>query len=318
MSYPAISLATATVGRHRCPQKRLQTAPQPPGYPNSSPDHRACNSLTPFRCPHAVHPCPSVDSGLDEASIAEREHAMKALSALTEYSNALFERAPVMTHMIDRAGSLIQVDRRWSQILGYKRKEVAGHKSFEFLTEESRERAVKDTLPLFWRVGSARSVGYRFVKRDGRLLDLQLDAELITFPGGNCFTYAALRDIDDLAQWEQASTTLTELQELIHVRSRYERLLAVTEGPQPSQKPPEVQHTSNHSTETGLAKEALGAALELAQDISVSLRALPRVHEEWLSAMAEQQQELLQVAKSIDRTLADLADAMATTTPRPE
>ena len=64
MSYPAISLATATVGRHRCPQKRLQTARQPPVYPNPSPDHRACNSLTPFRCPHAVHPCPSVDSGL--------------------------------------------------------------------------------------------------------------------------------------------------------------------------------------------------------------------------------------------------------------
>ena len=47
MSYPAISLATATVGRHRCPQKRLQTARQPPVYTNSSPDHRACNSLTP-------------------------------------------------------------------------------------------------------------------------------------------------------------------------------------------------------------------------------------------------------------------------------
>ena len=64
MSYPAISLSTATVGRHRCPQKRLQTARQPPVYPNSSPDHRVCNSLTPFRCPHAVHSCPSVDSGL--------------------------------------------------------------------------------------------------------------------------------------------------------------------------------------------------------------------------------------------------------------
>ena len=63
MSYPAISLSTATVGRHRCPQKRLQTARQPPVYLNSSPDHRACNSLTPFRCPHAVHSCPSVDSG---------------------------------------------------------------------------------------------------------------------------------------------------------------------------------------------------------------------------------------------------------------
>ena len=33
-------------------------------FPNSSPDHRVCNFLTPFQCPHAVHPCPSVDSGL--------------------------------------------------------------------------------------------------------------------------------------------------------------------------------------------------------------------------------------------------------------
>ncbi len=72
MSYPAIWLATATVGRHRCPQKRLQTARQPPVYPNSSPDHRACNSLTPFRCPHAVHPCPSVDSGLVDGSPRDR------------------------------------------------------------------------------------------------------------------------------------------------------------------------------------------------------------------------------------------------------
>ena len=73
MSYPAISLATATVGRHRCPQKRLQTARQPPVYPNSSPDHPACNSLTPFRCPHAVHPCPSVDSGLERAKVQSLE-----------------------------------------------------------------------------------------------------------------------------------------------------------------------------------------------------------------------------------------------------
>ena len=33
--------------------------------PESSPDNRACNSLTPFRCPHAVHLYESVDSGLD-------------------------------------------------------------------------------------------------------------------------------------------------------------------------------------------------------------------------------------------------------------
>ena len=47
MSYPAISLATATVSRHRRPQKRLQTARQPPVYPSSSPDYRACTPSPP-------------------------------------------------------------------------------------------------------------------------------------------------------------------------------------------------------------------------------------------------------------------------------
>ena len=32
--------------------------------PQSSPDHRFCNFEASFQCPHAVHPCPSVDSGL--------------------------------------------------------------------------------------------------------------------------------------------------------------------------------------------------------------------------------------------------------------
>ena len=46
------------------PPKHLQTVRLPPAYPNSSPDNRSCNSLTPLRCPHAVHPSPSVDLGL--------------------------------------------------------------------------------------------------------------------------------------------------------------------------------------------------------------------------------------------------------------
>ena len=44
-----------------CPH--LAPPRRPPAYPNASPDNRACNSLTPFRCPHAVHLYESVDSG---------------------------------------------------------------------------------------------------------------------------------------------------------------------------------------------------------------------------------------------------------------
>ena len=100
MSYPAIWLATATVGRHRCPQKRLQTARQPPVYPSSSPDHRACNSLTPFRCPHAVHPCPSVDSGLvlfDRGVLVFPAIGDERLAA--EFDKAVLERKDLRRYM---------------------------------------------------------------------------------------------------------------------------------------------------------------------------------------------------------------------------
>ena len=60
--------------RHRRPQERLQAARRSPAYPNTSPDNRACNSLTPFRCPHAVHLYESVDSGLVASARAGYGH----------------------------------------------------------------------------------------------------------------------------------------------------------------------------------------------------------------------------------------------------
>ena len=83
MSYPAISLATATVGRHRCPQKRLQTARQPPVHPNSSPDHRACNSLTPFRLQGSFTETPFFRSLLELQGEGHLEEA------LNEYDEAI-------------------------------------------------------------------------------------------------------------------------------------------------------------------------------------------------------------------------------------
>ena len=64
MSYPAISLTTPTVGRHRRPQKRLQTVANPPSTRIRARTIRVCYFLSPFQCPLPVHPCPSVDSGL--------------------------------------------------------------------------------------------------------------------------------------------------------------------------------------------------------------------------------------------------------------
>ena len=71
MSYPAISLSTATADRHRRPQKRLRP---PANLPSTRIRARIIAPATPsplFRCPHALHPGPSVDSDLDVIGLTE-------------------------------------------------------------------------------------------------------------------------------------------------------------------------------------------------------------------------------------------------------
>jgi PAS domain S-box-containing protein len=72
----------------------------------------------------------------------------------------------------------VNVNRRWLEKLGYQKDQVLGRKPLDFLTPLSREMAINDTLPTFWSTGRAESVGYQFVKKDGKVMDLLLDAEL--------------------------------------------------------------------------------------------------------------------------------------------
>ena len=76
---------------------------------------------------------------------------MIKLDSPKDYFDHLFDTAPVMMHSLDSDGRIIEVNRLWLQRLGYERQDVLGMKSTDFLSEESRLRAIKDTPPLFWR-----------------------------------------------------------------------------------------------------------------------------------------------------------------------
>ena len=49
--------------------RRLKTVRRPPSTPRPQAISPVAPSPTPFRCPHAVHRCPSVDSGLDKITV---------------------------------------------------------------------------------------------------------------------------------------------------------------------------------------------------------------------------------------------------------
>ena len=159
-----------------------------------------------------------------------------ALALANESFDLIFEDATVMMHSIDGEGKLLRVNRRWVETLGYDSDEVVGHKSIDFLTDESRMQAVEDTLPLFWRSGAARSVGYQFVKKDGGLLNVLMDAEATHAPNGDALTLAALRDSVDTSQRRQATATIRALKEIANIQLELEAT-ASSDGSHPPSEP---------------------------------------------------------------------------------
>jgi hypothetical protein len=99
-----------------------------------------------------------------------------------------------------------------------------------------------------------------------------------------------------------ASKTLGELRTLTKLQRTYEGTLLAQPGAsseRESEQEPEFAPS-----------EVIPAFHELAQDTSLNLRALARAHEELAGATVEHQSELVMLLKSIDKTLAYLADAV--------
>ena len=125
---------------------------------------------------------------------------------------------------------------------------------------------------------------------------------------GCMYSYAAIRRPHDIDQYEQAHTVLS----LLHGLGLMKERLAGFQPP--LERDPDERTLQGLDTSAGRAaqedseREAVGELLELARDVSSSLRGLQNAVEESLGSSVEQQTELLLVARNIDRTLASLSD----------
>ena len=235
----------------------------------------------------------------------------KKLSFLKQTFDILFDRAPCMMHMLNDVGTIVRVNPKWLETLGYTRGKVVGRRSVEFLTEESRQRAVKEILPHFWRAGSARSVECQFVASDLRRLPLLLDAEALTDGAGKHFSIAAIYPEDELSQWNGARNTLEALGALLGVQNQLQSLLANGSYEYPGSAMHTGQSQLGAATGPPLTSQVVGEMLERADDVSTSLRGLVRTQEERLDTATEQLQELLLEVRGLGRALRELVDVAA-------
>ncbi len=129
--------------------------------------------------------------------------ATRRLEAMMSEERARFERiyraTPAMMHTIDADGYIVEVSDFWLSHLGYKRSEVIGRQSIDFLDAESRERALNVELPRLFQTGHNTQTPYRMVTRNGDLLNVLLSSFLERDADGQPLrSYAILTDVTEL------------------------------------------------------------------------------------------------------------------------
>ncbi len=146
-------------------------------------------------------------------TVQGRDRLIDALSASEERYRKLYDESPVMLHSIGTDGRMVSVSQFWLDKMGYRRDEVLGRKSTEFLTEESRRYATDVVLPQFFKEGAIKDIEYQFVAKNGEVFDVLMSAIQDKDPAhGTARSMAVIVDISDRKATEgQLADTVAQL-----------------------------------------------------------------------------------------------------------
>ena len=129
--------------------------------------------------------------------ITEQRQQEARINEQKDRFRLLYDETPVMMYSIDATGCLISVSNYWLRVMGYDRNEVIGRRSVDFLTPESRKKAVDEVLPAFFEKGECRDVEYQMVKKDGELIEVLLSAIAMYDDGQFQRSLAVMTDVTD-------------------------------------------------------------------------------------------------------------------------
>jgi diguanylate cyclase len=108
--------------------------------------------------------------------ITQRRAQQQALEFAHDRLRALYETTPALLFSIDPHGRLVHVSDAWLACLGYRREDVIGRASTEFLTHESRQLALTQVLPDLFATSRVDNVPYQLVTRQGDIVDVLISA----------------------------------------------------------------------------------------------------------------------------------------------
>ncbi len=138
------------------------------------------------------------------SDISERKQAELAIHQSNERLKSLYNCTPAMMHSMNGEGYLVRVSDYWLQKMEFAREEVIGKKSIDFLTPESRKKAIDEILPAFFKNGTVTNVEVDFVTKSGKILNTLLSSNGEYDEQGNFIkSLAVVTDITEKKKLEQ-------------------------------------------------------------------------------------------------------------------
>ena len=137
------------------------------------------------------------------------------VAARTKELQDLYDQAPCGYHSLSPDGVILRVNQTELNLFGYARDEFVGHRIAEFMTPQSLQK-FEEIYPRFLETGQVRNAEYDMVCKDGSILPVLVDADLVR--GSNrepLFSRSVLLDnTERKAHAEQMQAVNAKLEEI--------------------------------------------------------------------------------------------------------
>lgn len=135
--------------------------------------------------------------------ITDRKNVEKALIESETRFRHLFEDAPLGYQSLDADGNIIDINKAWSDVLGYEPEEIIGKWFGDLLTPEYKKSFIK-RFPLFKKQGTIHS-DFEMFHKDGSVHFISIDGKIGTdLEGDFKQTHCILKDITEEKRFEES------------------------------------------------------------------------------------------------------------------
>jgi len=129
--------------------------------------------------------------------ISERKQVEQALWQSEKKYRSMFENAASLIVSVDKDGLIVDCNSRAKQILGYMPDEIIGHSLDEILHPEYCDKA-RESLKEIPTKGFEYYNQYKMVRKDGALIEVNMNAAAVRDEGGNFIRTICM--IDDIGE----------------------------------------------------------------------------------------------------------------------